>query len=577
MRKTTVAALVGMVLSGAPAWATQWAQDMFAESEHDFGTVARAATAEYAFKLTNPYQEDVRIADVRSSCGCTSVWVKDNKRVLKTHESGAIVAHINSDKFLGSKGATITVTLDRPRAAQAQLRVRAYIRDDVSLRPGSVQLGTVKQGTATQRSIEVVCSGRGGLRPVDVRSTNPHLSARLVSSAGGWQSTYRLDVRLGAQAPAGFVRDQLVLVLSDRRTQVPVPVEGRVVAGVTVSPERLLIGLVEPGEEVRKMVIVRGTTPFRIKNVRSESDAFRLDLPPQGSAKPVHVIPVTFTAGHQPGRVVGTIHIETDQGTEPVAVTANAEVQAMPPALVRVEAGQPAPVRPSAAAHEDAGPPASDASSVETASATATVEQPTSPAVTTVAHDEAPTDSTAHADRIPSLFGPPGSALTEDAQPPSAPTDDARPPAAPADDLHAAAAPSSDAQSAGNTAGDLRANALREGARAPNTVTNDTRTASPADAVTVPAADQAGPADQSRSPEIARRAHENEQLRELNEELRGRNQKLQTRYDRLLPWDRQTRAPVAGQGANEFSKAPGSNWRGRWFPGQFFPFSIGSR
>jgi hypothetical protein len=243
-----VAPLLGMALAGSPAWATQWAQEMFAESEHDFGTVARAATAEYEFKLTNPYLEDVRIADVRSSCGCTSVWVKDNKRVLKTHETGAIVAHVNSDKFLGSKGATITITLDRPFPAQAQLRVRVYIRQDVMLRPGSMQLGTVKQGAAAERAIEIVCPSQGGLRPVDIRSANPHLSARLVPTASGWQPTYRLHVRLDEQAPAGYVREQLLLVMGDGRTQIPVSVEGRVVAGVTVSPDRLLIGLVEPGE-----------------------------------------------------------------------------------------------------------------------------------------------------------------------------------------------------------------------------------------------------------------------------------------------------------------------------------------
>ena len=385
MRKATVvAALLGMALAGGPAWATEWAEKMFAESEHDFGTVARAATAEYEFKLTNLYAEDVRITGVRSSCGCTSVWVKDNKRVLKTHETGAIVAHINSDKFLGSKGATITVTLDRPYPAQAQLRVRTYIRDDVALRPGSVQLGSVKQGTAAERSIEVLCPSQGGLRPVDVRSANPHVTARLVPAQGAWgQSTYRLVVRLDERAPAGLVQGQLMLLLSDRRTQIPVPVAGRVVAGVTVSPERLLIGSVDPGGEVRRMVIVRGTTPFRITEVWSESDAFRLAAPDEESAKPVHVIPVTFAAGDRPGQVVGTIYIETDQGGEPVKVTARAEVNDAPPVLVRVEAGEP------------------DAASPPGETAAASVEPPSAPPI--------------FAGGIPSLFAQPAHAPVEDA------------------------------------------------------------------------------------------------------------------------------------------------------------------
>ncbi|HUT94116.1 MAG TPA: DUF1573 domain-containing protein [Thermoguttaceae bacterium] len=437
-KATAVAALLGVVLAGGSAWATEWAEKMFAESEHDFGTVARAATAEHEFKLTNLYAEDVRITGVRSSCGCTSVWVKDNKRVLKTHETGAIVAHVNSDKFLGSKGATITVTLDRPYPAQAQLRVRTYIRDDVALRPGSVQLGSVKQGTAAERSIEVLCPGQGGLRPVDVRSADPHLSARLLPAQGGWgQSTYRLVVRLDEQAPAGVVQRQLMLVLSDRRTQIPVPVAGRVVAGVTVSPERLLIGSVDPGGEVRRMVIVRGTTPFRITEVRSESDAFRLAAPDEDSTKPVHVIPVTFTAGDRPGQVVGTIYIETDQGGEPVKVTARAEVNDAPPVLVRVEAGEP----------DTAAPPA------ETAAAS--VEPPSAPAILAVGHEEAPADPPIFANGIPSLFAQPADAPTEDA--PSTARTEADPVAAGADQARPTetARPFEESQSPGKLNEDL--------------------------------------------------------------------------------------------------------------------------
>jgi hypothetical protein len=324
--------------------------------------------------------------------------VKDKKRVLKTHETGAIVAHINSDKFLGSKGAAITVTFDRPMAAQAQLRVRAHIRGDVMLRPGSVQLGTVQEGTAAAGSVAIVCQSQGGLRPVDVRAANPHLVARLTATGTSWQPTYRLDVRLDEEAPASDVHDQLMLVMSDRRTQIPVPVQCRVVAGVTVSPKRLLIGLVEPGDQVRKMVIVRGTAPFRIRDVRSDTHAFRLALPAQESAKPTHLIPVTFIAGDRPGKVVGTIHIQTDQGSEPVEVTAQAEVANMPPELVKVEPRERDPVSPPA----------------ETAKVAANAGQRTVPALLSVGHEEGPTSQRAHASHIPSLFARPADTAAED-------------------------------------------------------------------------------------------------------------------------------------------------------------------
>ena len=50
-----------------------WVKQMFETSSHDFGNVPRGAKAEYEFVLSNKYQEDLHIAQVRSSCGCTTM------------------------------------------------------------------------------------------------------------------------------------------------------------------------------------------------------------------------------------------------------------------------------------------------------------------------------------------------------------------------------------------------------------------------------------------------------------------------------------------------------------------------
>ena len=62
--------------------AQQWAEKMFDAKSYDFGTIARAAKAEIAFEVTNLYLEDVHIASVRSSCGCTTPRIE--KDTLKT-------------------------------------------------------------------------------------------------------------------------------------------------------------------------------------------------------------------------------------------------------------------------------------------------------------------------------------------------------------------------------------------------------------------------------------------------------------------------------------------------------------
>ena len=63
------------------------------------------------FERTNLCLEGVHIASLRSTCGCTTPRIE--KQTLKTYGKGAIIAHINSDRFLGHQTATLTVTLDK--------------------------------------------------------------------------------------------------------------------------------------------------------------------------------------------------------------------------------------------------------------------------------------------------------------------------------------------------------------------------------------------------------------------------------------------------------------------------------
>ena len=116
----------------APCSGKEWARKMFGGVvEHDFGTVARGGKAEYDFVFENRYKEDVHIASVRSSCGCTTPIIVND--TLKSWEKGIIRAKFNSRTHIGKKKATITVVIDRPFPAEVQLTVAGYIRSDVVL------------------------------------------------------------------------------------------------------------------------------------------------------------------------------------------------------------------------------------------------------------------------------------------------------------------------------------------------------------------------------------------------------------------------------------------------------------
>ena len=89
---------------------------------------------------------------------------------LKTWEKGAIRAKYNSRAHIGKKSATITVVIDRPYPAEVQLTVTGYIRSDVVLHPGSVNVGEVDAGTSVLKTIEINYAGRNDWKITNVET-----------------------------------------------------------------------------------------------------------------------------------------------------------------------------------------------------------------------------------------------------------------------------------------------------------------------------------------------------------------------------------------------------------------------
>lgn len=328
MRRICVACLVFVGLV-AQARGEEWAKAMFDHLNHDFGVVARGAEAVHRFPLENLYVEDVHIASVRSTCGCTKPEV--TKPLLKTYEQGEIVATLDTRSFTGRKDATLTVVLDKPFPAEVQLHVQSYIRSDVVIEPGSIHFGTVPLGTSVRKKASIVYAGRDDWKVVRVEHECPYLEVKVVEQGRGTgRVSYDLSVRLLPSAPAGYLKEQINLITDDAdpyHARVPVVVEGLVVSAVTVRPSPLSFGILSADKQVTKQLVVHGKSPFSITDISCEDPRFQFVVP-EGT-KTLHLVPVTFFAKGPGDRVVSEIVIETDaEGGRSFKVPAFAQVVA---------------------------------------------------------------------------------------------------------------------------------------------------------------------------------------------------------------------------------------------------------
>ena len=272
LRNLTAAALIVLAIA-------RWAPPRIGRprcshtTSHDFDSVAAGAKAEFRFQLKNLYEEKVHIAGVRSSCGCTTPVIA--KPDLKTFEVGEIVAEFNTKKFIGHKSATITVIFDKPFPAEVPLQIQGFIRSDVVLQPGLVDFGTVDVGSAAEKRVAVNYAGRNNWSVLQAKVPDGLEADAVETVRGQGQISYELSVRLGKHVPPGYLQQQILLVTNDAQNrEIPVDVEGHVVSEISVNPSSLFMGVVQPGQHVKKQLIVRGKRPFKIIGVRCDDASF---------------------------------------------------------------------------------------------------------------------------------------------------------------------------------------------------------------------------------------------------------------------------------------------------------------
>jgi hypothetical protein len=331
--------------------AQDWAKAMFPQTVFDFGVVARGAKVEHRFPFDNIYLEDVHVESISSTCGCTKPTLV--KPLLKTYERSEIVATIDTRSFTGRREATIKVVFDLPFRAEVQLHVYTYIRSDVVVQPGEARFESVAQGSSANRTLTVSYAGRPDWKILEVKTTSPYLAANAVEQRRGQGLvTYQLQVQLKPDAPAGYLRDQLVLVTNDNvssATHVPVAVEAVIVPAAQVRPSPLSLGILRAGQSVTRNLVVQGKTPFRVLKATGPDGRFAFQLPSEANI--LQLLPVTFVADETTGGISGKIRIETDiPGTAVLEVSVNGQI-------VPREPGTPAQPSPASKTGDSAVPP----------------------------------------------------------------------------------------------------------------------------------------------------------------------------------------------------------------------------
>jgi hypothetical protein len=312
---TATAAIVAMPTMTSTASAQ--ANRIFEKTSHDFGSVAKAAKTEFRFYFENPYDQPMHVRSVRTSCGCTTPILET--QVVPPKGKGSILAKFNTHTHVGQKGATLTVTVERPFFAEYQLHVKGYIRTDVVFNPGEANFGNIQQGSPKGIQVSLDYAGRPDWKILGLTTSNDFLTAvAREKSRNGGRIQYQIDLTMGEDAPAGVFESELIVSTNDRNlTRVPLRVTANIVPGVTAVPSTVSLGDVLVAVPVRQLVVLKGQNPFVVKGV--ESNIFDIDVELGAEPRTLHPLQLRLTpkAGELGKETQGTIKFMTDSADRP--------------------------------------------------------------------------------------------------------------------------------------------------------------------------------------------------------------------------------------------------------------------
>lgn len=301
--------VLGLALTG-PAPAATWADGLFQELSKDFGTVPRGPLLTHPFHLKNNTAHTIRISQVRVSCGCLSASAVSH--TIQPGEETAILAQMDTTRFVGVKTVTIFVLFDQPRTEEVRLWVQANSRDDVTVTPDAINFGQIKRNSTPAASVTINFLGSGQWQVQGVHCDSNYVRVALKEqrrSAG--EVSYLLTAQLRPDAPVGKWFTDIWLRTNNPATpRVRVPVNVEIESPLSVSPALVDVGQLAVGSQAERKIIVRGVGPFEIKDIKGADSEITV-RPTTNGSRSVHVLAVTVTPA-SPGEMKRQLRILTN-------------------------------------------------------------------------------------------------------------------------------------------------------------------------------------------------------------------------------------------------------------------------
>jgi len=254
---------------------------VFANTTLETGVVLDSESPKLDFNFRNLGSGPVEIVNVNAACGCTAVDLE--KKVYAPGESGVLHVIFDPKGKRGAVARNITITTDQKENSVQTLIVRSFVKPQVIVEPMQIAYTPVEKGSSSTRDVHV--QGRfEGFKVTRVTSSDPTVFAIEVIDNGtvkdGEDTLYDWIIRvtISENAKPDNYRTELTVRTNDEEKSIfPIPVVGRVLGDLQMTPIRMTLGRLTVGDEFTNEIHLRTKSGQAFEVKSASSDTIALD------------------------------------------------------------------------------------------------------------------------------------------------------------------------------------------------------------------------------------------------------------------------------------------------------------
>jgi hypothetical protein len=206
----------------------------------DLGTILQDDIAKGTFIIENKGNADLKIEELKASCGCTTVQLKEDQKTVPPGGKVEVVASFNSRGRQGPQDKYVTVTSNDPKNKAFRLTLKVFVETLITVKPSPmVNVRDARAGQKIQEYIDLLPgAGEKKLEVTSVQVVPGGIGFAQEPVTEGDRTGVRLRFSVDESAEVGPLNATVTVgaKLGERSGQQVIRVAGKIVGDLTVVP-----------------------------------------------------------------------------------------------------------------------------------------------------------------------------------------------------------------------------------------------------------------------------------------------------------------------------------------------------